>query len=100
MLGHADLVVAATRAHRERILEERPGALRRAFTVLEFADLVRSAPRGTPSELVSWSARHRAMSRLSDIDIPDPYRRGEAVHAEVAGLISGAVDGIVSAFAD
>ena len=98
MIGHADLVLAATRAHRERILEERPGALRRTFTVLEFAELLRSARGTTPHELVSWSARHRSVSTLTDTDIPDPYRRGDAVHAEVAGLINGAVDRIVAAF--
>lgn len=98
MIGHADLVLAATRAHRERILEERPGALRRTFTILEFAELVGSARGATPQDLVSWAARHRSVSTLANPDIPDPYRRGDAVHAEVAGLINGAVERIVAAF--
>ena len=98
MIGHADLVLAATRQHRERILEERPGALRRTFTILEFADLVASARGTTPQELVAWASRHRSASMITEFDIPDPYRRGDAVHAEVAGLINGAVDRIVAAF--
>ena len=91
MVGTADLVLAATRAHRERILEERPGALRRTFTLLEFAHLVDQAKGDTPQELVSWVARHRSTTTLTDLDIPDPYRRGDAAHAEAAGLINGAV---------
>jgi protein-tyrosine phosphatase len=98
LIGHADLVLTATRAHRERVLEERPGALRRTFTVLEFADLLGSAKGSTPAELVAWSARHRSVSTLREIDIPDPYRGGDAIHAEVAGLINGAVERIVHAF--
>lgn len=38
----ADLVLALTRAHRARILEEVPAALRRTFTLLEFARIVAS----------------------------------------------------------
>lgn len=98
MIGHADLVLTATRAHRERVLEERPGALRRTFTLLEFADLLDSARGSTPDELVTWAARHRSASTLTEMDIPDPYRRGDAVHAEVAGLINGAVERIATAF--
>ena len=98
MIGQADLVLAATRSHRERILEERPAALRRTFTLLEFADLLGSARGSTPQELVTWAARHRSASTLADIDIPDPYRRPDAVHAEVAGVINRAVDRIVAAF--
>lgn len=99
MVGHADLVLAATRMHRERILEERPSALKRTFTILEFADLVGRAKGSTPQELVSWASRHRSASTLTDIDIPDPYRRGDAAHAEAAGLIHGAVERIAAAFA-
>lgn len=98
MIGSADLVLAATRAHRERILGERPGALRRTFTILEFADLVGSARGSTPQEIVTWASRHRSASSLTDIDIPDPYRGGDALHALAAGLINGAVDRIAAAF--
>lgn len=98
MIGAADVVLAATRGHRERILEERPGALRRTFTLLEFADLIGSAEGSTPRELVTWAARHRSATSISELDIPDPYRRGDAAHAEAAGLINGAVERIVDAF--
>lgn len=98
MIGASDLVLAATRAHRERILEERPGALRRTFTLLEFAHLVGSAQGQTPHELVTWAARHRSATTISELDIPDPYRRGDAAHAEAAGLINGAIERIAEAF--
>lgn len=99
MLKHSDLILTATRAHRQRSLEERPAGLNRTFTVLEFAELLDVAHGNTPVELVASAARQRSRMTLPDVDIPDPYRRGDGVHAEVAQLISGAVDKIAAALA-
>lgn len=104
MLANADLILTATRAHRERVLEDCPGALKRTFTILEFANLLQGAPPEategkSPSELVQYAAKHRSAVTLADVDVPDPYRASEATHAEVAQLISDAVDEIVRVFA-
>ena len=46
MLEQSDLVLTATRALRSRVLAEVPGALRRTFTILEFAALLEQAEGG------------------------------------------------------
>ncbi|HWU31298.1 MAG TPA: hypothetical protein VN108_00415 [Marmoricola sp.] len=99
MLKHSDLILTATRGHRQRTLEERPAGLNRTFTVLEFAELLGVAHGSTPAELISSAARQRSRMALPDVDIPDPYGRGEVVHAEAAQLISDAVDKIAAALA-
>ena len=93
----ADLVLALTRAHRARILEEVPAALRRTFTLLEFArivaspDLPRSAD-GSLGQVVEAAARHRHLGEVSHRDdVPDPYGRDAAAFAESYALIDQAV---------
>ena len=97
----ADLVLALTRAHRARILDEVPAALRRTFTLLEFARIVGSPglPGGAGGSLplrVEAAARHRHLGDvLHDDDVPDPYGREAAAFAESYGLIDAAVAAIV-----
>jgi len=60
LIQDADLVLTATLAHRQLVLEEEPRALRRTFTIREFADLVRiTDPAASPQELVSHAAAMR-----------------------------------------
>ena len=50
MVKESDLVLAATTAIRSRVLEDSPGALRRTFTVREFAALLDVVPaEGDPA---------------------------------------------------
>lgn len=93
----ADLIVTATVAHRSAVLPLHPPALRRTFTLLEFADLLSRAKGSTPSELVSSAADLRYTCTI-ERDIPDPYGRGEQVHAETASTIAEAVSQIVAKF--
>ena len=102
MVEDSDLVLAATRAIRSRVLEDTPGALRRTFTVLEFAalvDLVEPAPGEGPAGLVRQAAAERSRSTLDDDDIPDPYRRGVEANARAAALMSDAVKRIAAGLA-
>lgn len=100
MVRDADLVLAATVEIRSRVLGETPSALRRTFTVREFAallDEVDPALDGTPGELrglVARAAAARSRVRLEDPDIPDPYRRPAEAHALAARLMAAAVDRI------
>lgn len=106
-LREADLVLALTRAHRARVVEEAPAVLRRTFTLLEFARIVSSPdlPRttaGTTAEtlrgLVATAARHRSLGTVEhDDDVPDPYRQGAAAFAASYRLIADAVAAIGSA---
>jgi protein-tyrosine phosphatase len=94
LLERSDLVLTATRELRSQVLAEAPGALRRTFTVLEFAALVQHAEGSAPAELVSWAALHRSTAGAVDQDVPDPYRRGAEEHARSARLLDAAVQQI------
>ena len=102
MVEESDLVLTATRALRSRVLEDTPGALRRTFTVREFAalmDVVDLAPDAGPAALVRLAADERSRSTLDDYDIPDPYRRGPEANAWAAALMSDAVKQIAEGLA-
>lgn len=107
----ADLVLVMTRAHRAAVVDLVPSAVRRTFTLREFADLAVLAavtgdgPSGDSvgtriAEVVRQAPRLRALRAPSSTDdVEDPYRRGRAAH-EVAmaaiqqcvAAIAGAVD--------
>ena len=97
MLEQSDLVLTATRELRSQVLAEVPGALRRTFTVLEFAALTEQAEGATPAEIVKWAGAHRSSAGHLEQDIPDPYRRGAEAHALAAQTIDTAVQQIAKA---
>jgi protein-tyrosine phosphatase len=96
LVESADLIVTATRSHRSRVLEVGPRALRKTFTLREFAALCASAPEGLHSaELVADAAARRQEFR-GDADVADPYRRSPKVHRATADQIAAAVDVIAA----
>lgn len=99
MLLGADLVLTAARDVRSRALAEAPGALRRTFTVLEFAALVgfEDAAAMTPAALVRACATGR--SRLAEIeyDVPDPINQQVEAFASAALELDVAVTTIADA---
>ena len=90
LVDSADLIVTATRAHRSAVLEITPAALRRTFTLLEFAALCGIVEGDDPRALVADASRQRSKAP-SDIDIGDPYRRSPEVHRHTADQIDAAV---------
>ncbi|HEU4567091.1 MAG TPA: hypothetical protein VFR99_03590 [Marmoricola sp.] len=99
MLRQADLVLTATRELRARVLVDAPAALRRTFTVLELAALLEQVEPAPPAELVARAAAARSSLGPVELDVPDPYGRGEDAHALAATLLAGAVDRIAAALA-
>jgi len=99
MLREADLVLTATRELRSRVLAEAPAALRRTFTVLEFAALLDHIEASPPDRLVVEAAAARSSLGPVELDIPDPYHRGDRAHARAASLMAGAVERIAAALA-
>jgi len=82
------------------VLEDSPRALRRTFTVREFAALLEVVPaESDPTTLVRIAADERSRASLDDYDIPDPYARGENAHAVAAQSMAAAVDRIAKALA-
>ncbi|MGN6780516.1 MAG: hypothetical protein ACTHJH_03345 [Marmoricola sp.] len=102
MVRAADLVLAATGDIRSRLLADTPSALRRSFTVREFAALLDAVEPADGNEatalrdLVARAAAARSRVRLEDPDIPDPYRRSAEAYAVAARLMAEAVDRIAA----
>lgn len=103
----ADLVLALTREHRAQLVQQTPAALRRSFTLLEFAHIVASpglppVPAGEVGvrlrELVPLASRHRSLAGPAEtLDVPDPYGRDRAAYELAYALIRDAVDAIARA---
>jgi sulfate adenylyltransferase len=86
LVDEADVVLTAEAAHRTRLLEERPAAFRKIFTLGQFAASARAAdPSLRGRELIAALASRRVPA-APEHDIDDPYRRGpeEAARAAVA----------------
>ena len=95
MVHHADLILTATREHRAMLLGRHPEALRRTFTLREFAELVEDMIGvSSPAEMVGEAYRRRSEAG-TDVDLPDPFRRPPDVHRVVANQIAAAV-GIIA----
>ncbi len=83
MIKVSGLILTATREHRSSVLTMSPMALRRTFTLLEFAQLA-AAYSGEPlPELISDAGRHRSKA-TGELDIGDPFSQGILVHQQVA----------------
>ncbi|MET0931610.1 MAG: hypothetical protein ABWX74_18965 [Aeromicrobium sp.] len=90
LVESADLILTATREHRSDVLALNPQALRRSFTLVEFASLTSLVDGDGPAELVRQAALRRSLAP-AQVDIRDPYRRGSDVHRQTADQIAGAV---------
>ena len=102
LAGSADLVLTATRAQRSRVLEEAPRALKRTFTIREFAALTAIPPRpgqviGTPTDLVTHAASWRGSADIEEYDVPDPIGKNADVHRAVADVLDAACSVIAEA---
>ncbi|MBC9226829.1 hypothetical protein GL325_10865 [Aeromicrobium sp. 636] len=86
----ADLVLTATRAHRADVLDLDPRALRRTFTLVEFAALCTQVEATDFAGLVAAAATERSRGPR-DVDLIDPIGQPTEVHAEVAARIETAV---------
>lgn len=100
----ADLILTATRAHRSFVLERVPRALRRTFTLREFAAaaaVVRQDQLGVTdlAELVRLAAAARGRVSLTDqeYDVPDPFGGPTETHRHVAEAIRQTTESIAAA---
>ena len=99
MVESADLVLTATVRIRQAVLQVAPTALRRTFTLLEFAELAADSTTESLTDLVADAARRRGTVAGADLDVPDPMGMPVSVHEESARLAAEAVDTIASALA-
>ncbi|WP_127360614.1 arsenate reductase/protein-tyrosine-phosphatase family protein [Actinacidiphila soli] len=106
LVENADLVLGAATEHRDAAVRLSPvWALRRAFTLREFARLLRAedadgvaGPADRAAELVRGAgARRGAESRGEDDDVADPYGAPEQVARSCARRIAESVERIAVA---
>jgi protein-tyrosine phosphatase len=100
LIKESDLVLTMTKELRSRVLEEAPGALRRAFTLREFAALARKTEPDSARAIVAAAARGRSGAEVADYDVADPIGQPAEVHREVANAIAATIDPIVAAISD
>ena len=112
-VASADLVLAASRAHRSEVVRRLPRASRRVFALPEFARLLEDAERsgtlaGAPAELGAVETLRFAVDAAADRrgfapppddpaadDVVDPYRRSRSVHEQAAVQLDDALGRIV-----
>lgn len=101
MAATADLVLTAERHHLEAVLEQAPTALRRAFTIKEFARIAPHLQPGQPREVVAQAAALRGLvprpSDPAEDDVADPHRQPTSVSRETAAQLTVAVRAILDA---
>lgn len=100
MIQASALILPMTLGQRQRILEMDPVAMRRTFTLKEFALVAEQAPDTdgegvTFADLARWGSGARAKLSHYDLDVDDPYRRETAVHERVADEIDIATRQII-----
>ena len=75
MATKAGLVLTATKAIRSGVLEEAPGALRRTFTITEFAALMDGVEADSPKALVADAAQRRSAAEVGSTTSPTRWAR-------------------------
>ena len=104
-VAQADLVLGLTREHRADAVELAPAAVRRAFTLLEFARLLgqiqpEELPDGSVADRLRAAvplaaARRRMITGPMDADdVVDPYRLDQEIYNQSFSAIRVAVDAI------
>lgn len=99
IIDQADVVLTAERSHRAFILEEHPQALRKVFTLGQFARAAEAHPDLRGRELLATAGQRRT-APLPEDDIDDPFRRGNAAAEAAAGKMSTMLSVIVEALAE
>ena len=99
MAAAADLVLTAERYQRETVLERAPSAMRRTFTIKEFARIAPHLRASDPREAVAQAATLRGLVRRptdpAADDVDDPHRQPAAVNRAVAAELTAAVKAIL-----
>jgi low molecular weight protein-tyrosine phosphatase len=100
MAAGADLVLTAERAHREAVLAQVPAALRRVFTIKEFARIAPHLKAADPREAVEQAAVLRGVVRQptdpAQDDVADPHLQSTAVNQRAAAELTVAVRAIAA----
>ena len=91
LVDEADVVLTAEAAHRTFVLQERPTALRRTFSLGQFASALDEVPPGLAGPDLLAAVRRARPTAGPGQDVLDPYRRGP----EAASLAAEHIDDLL-----
>lgn len=84
LIDQADLVLTAEAEHRTRLLEDRPAAFRKTFTLGQFVASARAADPQLRGRALVEALEARRAPAAPEHDIADPFRRGPEAAAKAA----------------
>ena len=87
MLQDADLVLTAESIHRQHVLDDFPQLHRKLFTLGQFEAAIAEIPNLSGRELVTAVGQKRQPAH-PELDVADPYRRGEKAAATATATIT------------
>jgi sulfate adenylyltransferase len=100
MLDAADVVLTAEAAHRTRLLEERPAAFRKIFTLGQFVASAQAADPSLHGRKLLDVLASRRVPASPDHDIADPYRRGPEAARRAAATMEEMLEVVVEKLRD
>ena len=95
MVDEADLVLTMSAAHRSFVLQERPGAVSRTFTLGQLAGALDTVSRDLRGLEAVGAARRLSATASPADDVEDPYGRGPAAAATAADRLDALLDRIL-----
>lgn len=87
MVDEADLVLTMSRQHRQFILDDRPGAVWRVYTLGQFARTIAGVPDDLTGRDLLAACRGAHKPATAEDDVADPYRQGPEAAATAADHI-------------
>lgn len=95
LVDEADVVLTATAAHRTFVLQERPAAVGRTFSLGQLAAALDSVADDLTGRDLLVAARRARATAVSDDDVADPYGRGPAAAAAAAQHLDALLDRVL-----
>lgn len=99
LIAQADLVLTAESSHRTFVLEEAPGAFRKAFTLGQFAESIDRVSSSLTGAALVTAVGHRRAGAIDAHDVRDPYRRGRAAAEASADQIDSLLQAVLTRLA-
>ncbi len=95
LVDAADVVLTAEAAHRTRLLEDRPAAFRKIFTLGQFVASAQAVDPALHGRALLEALSSRRVPASPDHDIDDPYRRGPEAARRAAVTMESMLEVVV-----
>jgi len=95
LVDAADVVLTAEAAHRTRLLEDRPAAFRKVFTLGQFVASAQAVDPALHGRALLEALSSRRVPAAREHDIADPYRRGPEAARRAAATMESMLEVVV-----